>query len=309
MAPSLKLSAGPDLDSLSVLYVNDESKPLDVSTDAFEGRIVVRIKGFTGQLPDNKNDKEESNSTEVENHDTHYFDQSYAKNCTWSIGIQGRFKEEVDVDEVEFGNLFDHSIKDKLPYGTGVALAAVKYIDPNLHHDLYADKPWAFSPLICTMTRINVERLQKDAGSKEDWPAFPQGKDESDYVQEDTSVLLCKKDSTKEVVDKLEENGHADKGTLSSLRSSNDANNAHKTRVKFWGNQRVRQATQFTHDDIITMDFCQGYIRFDNLHLAIAGMEFDLVKYATHNQVVNFLCRNKTTEKVYFVVQFQLLKK
>jgi hypothetical protein len=301
MPPSLKISAGPSLDSLSVLHVNDESQPLDVSTDDFEGRIAVRIKGFTGHLP-------KDGGKDVENEDTHYFDRAYAKNCTWSIGIQGRFKDTIDVDDVEFGNLFEHSIKDKLPYGTGVALTAVGYIDPNLHHDLYADKPWAFSPLICTMTRVHVERLSEGA-KKEEWPALPHGKDDADYVHEDTSLLLCKKGSTTEVDERLEFDGYADRGTLSSLRGSNDANTAHKTRVKFWGNKKVRQEVQFTPQDLLTMDFCQGYIRFDNLHLAIAGMDFDLAKYAADDQTVNFYCRNRTTEKVYFIIQFQLIKK
>ena len=299
--PSLQISAGPSADKLSTLHVNDETKPLDVSNDDFDGRIIVRIKGFTGQRP---------NDT-TENEDTHYFDHSYAKGCTWSVGIQGRFKNDVDVDDVEFGNLFQEPIRDKLPYGTSVALHAVSYIDPNLHHDLYADKPWAFSPLICTMTRINVERLSGEVirhGDKDDWPAFPHGNDESDYVHDDTSVLLCKKGTT-EVDTTLEEDGYADLSSLSQLRSSNDSNNAHKNRGRFWGNEGIRQATKFTPESIVTMDFCQGYIRFDNLHLAIAGMEFDLAKYAADGQTVDFYCRNKHTEKVYFVIQFKITKK
>ena len=300
MAPSLRISAGASVDSLSVLHVNDESKPLTVSTDDFEGRLVVRIKGFTGELP----------SKETVRCDTSYFDHSYASGCSWSIGIQGRFKNDVDVDDVEFGNLFDEPIRDRLPWGTSAALHAISYIDPNLHHDVYADKPWAFSPLICTMTRINVERLSGEVirqGSMDDWPPLPQGSSDSDYVQEDTSALLCAKGTT-ELDSQLEQDGYADLHTLSQLRSSNDAANAHRNRGRFWGNESVRQATKFTPESILTMDFCQGYIRFSDLHLQIAGMSFDLTAYHD-GQPVRFVARNKQTGKAYFVIEFQIVAK
>jgi hypothetical protein len=298
MAPKLRISAGASVESLSVLHINDESKPLDIADEGCEGQIIVRIKNFTGELP--------STDDSASHSDTPYFDHSYAKGCTWSIGIQGRFKDTVDVDDVEFGNLFDTPIKSILPYGTSAALKALSYIDPNLHHDLYADKPWAFSPLICTMTRVNVQQVAEAEGSK-GWPAFPHGKDESDYIQEDTSVLLCK-EGTGKVDTTLEEEGYADLSTLSSLRSSNDATQAPKNRVKFWGNERVRQAVQFNPRHVLTMDFCQGYIQFSDLHLQIAGMSFDLTKYwQSFRKPVRFVARNKSTEKIYFVVEFQLV--
>lgn len=300
MPPSLRVSAGPSTDKLTVLPVNDETKPFAINSDSFEGQVIVRIKGFTGELP--------KGSARLG--DTHYFDHSYAKGCTWSIAIQGRFKEEVEVDAVEYGNLFEKPIRDRLPWGTSAALTAISYIDPNLHQDIYADKPWAFSPLICTMSKMHVERLTADVvrhGEMKDWPvSFPHGQDEKDYTQEDTSVLLCKQGST-EVDPSLEEDGYADMSTLSSLRSSTDQN-ATRNRVKFWGNRGVRQATKFTPQDVITMDFCHGYLQFDTLTLRLAGMTFDLTAYHD-GQPVRFVARNRYTEKIYFVVEFQIAAK
>lgn len=315
MAPSLRISAGPSVDKLSILHVNDETKPLDVSTDDFEGRILVRIKGFTGELPS-------KDTTRVE--DTHYFDGSYAKGCTWSIGIQGRFKKQVEVDEVEFGNLFDQPIRDRLPWGTTAALTAIKYIDPNLTHDVYADKPWAFSPLICTMTRVHVKRLllkekkeeeeaaaaagagAEEYGNKDNWPIFPHGgQNDTDYVQEDTSALICKEGTTNELDSTLETQGFIDLGTLTQLRNQSTAP---RHRSRFWANESIRQLTKFTPQDVFTTDFCLGYIQFSDLHLQIAGMSFDLLAYHD-GQPVRFVARNKRTKDIYFVVEFQIAAK
>jgi hypothetical protein len=295
MAPSLRISAGPSVDKLTVLHVNDETKPWEISTDDFEGRIIVRIKGFTGELPSNETARSD---------DTHYFDHSYAKGCTWSIGVQGRLKKAVDVDDVEFGNLFEKPIRDKLPWGTTAALTAISYLDPNLRHDVYADKPWAFSPLICTMSRVNIQRLAKENQERrEKWPSFPHGKDEDDYVIEDTSALICKDGG--DLDPKLEKEGFIDLGTITQLR---DNATAPKNRGRVWGNKSLRQSVQFTPQDVITTDFCLGFIRFSDLHLAIAGMSFDLVHYHD-GQPVRFVARNKHTEQIYFVVEFQIVAK
>jgi hypothetical protein len=56
-----------------------EQKPHVVSTDLFHGRITVRIKDFTGQVPEGQERQSE----------TKYFDAGHAHGCTWSIQIQG----------------------------------------------------------------------------------------------------------------------------------------------------------------------------------------------------------------------------
>ncbi|KAF8342753.1 uncharacterized protein EI90DRAFT_3190738 [Cantharellus anzutake] len=117
--PRLRVLAGSSLDSLETLYANT-GQLFEVNSDAFEGRIAVFLKDFVNE-----------NGQKTRSH--------------WSIQIlKARLSERCLV-----GNVFDRKLP--LPYGSGVALKFIQYIDPSLDHDLYSDKPWALSPLVTTM--------------------------------------------------------------------------------------------------------------------------------------------------------------
>jgi len=47
------------------------------------------------------------------------------------MGI-GKLLEEVDADEMVFGNRFERSIRDNLPWGTAVAVRFIKWVDATL---------------------------------------------------------------------------------------------------------------------------------------------------------------------------------
>nr|CDI54734.1 conserved hypothetical protein [Melanopsichium pennsylvanicum 4] len=185
MAPSLKVSAGPSVDKLQTVAVNHDDMPTVIDSELFHGRIAVRIKDFTGHDPDGISHQK----------DTPYFDSGHGKNQSWSMQIQGRFKQPVNADDLVFGNEFDKPIKDHLPYGTSLALQFVRVIDPNLQHDLYAQKPHAWSPYLATMPRINSVNLsdnnnnddQDNMDDFEKWPKFPI---HPDYVEDDITSLI-----------------------------------------------------------------------------------------------------------------------
>lgn len=40
----------------------------------------------------------------------------------------GRFLDEIDADELVFGNLFQKPIKDRLPWGTSIAIKAMQSV-------------------------------------------------------------------------------------------------------------------------------------------------------------------------------------
>ncbi|KAA1108788.1 hypothetical protein PGT21_025690 [Puccinia graminis f. sp. tritici] len=148
--PRFDILAGSSLDELSRVKVNaDRSGPLAIKTKSFEGNLTVRMKDFADYNGDIYRDTE-----------TNYF--ANWTDVTWSIQIQGRFLQPTSADDCVFGNTFDKPIRDRLPFGTGAALKAISYIDPSLENDLYADKPWAWSPLLATMNYIRTERLDAD---------------------------------------------------------------------------------------------------------------------------------------------------
>lgn len=55
-----------------------------------------------------------------------------------------------------FGADFDK--KCNPPTGTWVALKFASLIDPALEYDVYCEKPWLLSPLLCSMNILNVQK-------------------------------------------------------------------------------------------------------------------------------------------------------
>ncbi|KAI0064349.1 DUF1769-domain-containing protein [Artomyces pyxidatus] len=133
--PRLRVVAGPSTSELVPITANS-GVPHPIMSDAFEGKILAYIKGFTD---------EQGRVLESE-----YFDREDRKGITWSIQVQGRFLRPISADDVMFGNTFDRPLK--LPWGSGAALKFMKFVDPTLDHDLASStQPWALSPLISTM--------------------------------------------------------------------------------------------------------------------------------------------------------------
>jgi len=132
--PRLRVLAGSALDQLVPVSPNSDI-PVDVSSDAFQGKVAVYIKGF----PD------ASGRTS----DSPYFHTAQRSGITWSFQVQGaprppstvvsstsvanqrtgRFLHPHSADDILFGNTFERPLK--LPWGFG---AAVKFMQCVSHH-------------------------------------------------------------------------------------------------------------------------------------------------------------------------------
>lgn len=141
---------------------------------------------------------------------------------TWSIAVAGRVKKPINADDLRFGNSFERPIRDNLPYGTAIALKAFRLIDPSLEQDLYADKPWAFSPLVATMPVLNVV----DSAEAPAWSA--------EQPSEDASALFPADDP--------------DRGRLIGNAAA---------RRRLFNDAAIRQAIEITPDLHWTCDFAQ----------------------------------------------------
>jgi len=311
--PRLRVLAGPTPASLVPIsnLVNTDT-PHIISTDQFEGHVVVNIKGFTdpqGQVLDSE-----------------YFQRLDRKDITWSIQVQGRFLEHHSADDILFGNTFDRPLK--LPWGSSAALKFMNYIDPALEHDLNSQtKPWALSPLISTMPHFSHSRLDgspsSSRSSSHSWhsaaesvsvldtdyppfPPFPPKKSIEDNltqihhnyqpnVYDSASDLSLSSSSSSSslfqdvktgVKDKLKKKK---KSPLPSLRSLNLR--TAQERQSYFQSTSHRKGITFAADDILTMDFCYGFLDFSpSLALRLpCGISFDLIKY-WDGQPVRFVC-------------------
>lgn len=135
-------------------------------------------------------------------------------------------------------------------------------------HDLYSDQPWAFSPLLATMYRVKADRVSttafEDCTSATEcfassaWPAFPDPKKEEDYLSDNISPLFYKhidEDSEPSLLEDLDldENG---------VKQLNEKHNvyAFKQRAAWLRDARRREKLLITPHDVITSDFCNGYV-------------------------------------------------
>jgi hypothetical protein len=128
----LKVKIGSSIESLVPANVNTPSDPHFIDSPYFVGNILVRIKGY-------------------ENEDSEYFK---GKKRMFAIQFSGRFKHEYSMDDIIFGSEFEKKIV--APTGSWIAVKFASLIDPCVQVDLFCEKPWFYSPLVCSMNTMRV---------------------------------------------------------------------------------------------------------------------------------------------------------
>ncbi|KAI0077345.1 DUF1769-domain-containing protein [Panus rudis PR-1116 ss-1] len=277
--PHLRVLAGPSLSphDLQPVHVNS-GVPVDVSSDAFEGRVAVYIKGFGDECGGTLGEKgiEECGRVTGKKYFAEREREGKGKGVTWSIQVQGRFLQPHSADDIMFGNVFDRALK--LPWGFGAVLKFMKYIDPTLEHDLTSkSRPWALSPLIATMPHMQIHHRPNDEDWSQ-WPTFPPSKP----ITDDISDLQL----------------HPHKKHPHPLHHHHLANeaHAHTKRKTHFQHSSARQQLTYTPQHLLTTDFCYDYLLFhskDNgcgvtLKLP-GGISIDMLRY-WDGQPVKFVC-------------------
>lgn len=127
-----------------------EEYNVPINTAVGPAKVAVRIANYNGK---NQTDK--------------YFDEGNGHQSDGvSIQFQITFNEDVNGDDVIWGNDFDKPIRDMLPYGTSIGLKILKWIDPTVDGDVYADEPYLYGKALGSIPSIQE-------GS--DWGYIPRG--------------------------------------------------------------------------------------------------------------------------------------
>ncbi|KAJ3152156.1 hypothetical protein HDU89_001375 [Geranomyces variabilis] len=168
----LRCRIGPSLDCMAVAKVNDENNPHFIDSPFFTGYVGVRVKNFKGFTPDG--------SEPIET--LKYFE---GKKRLFSVQVQGRFKHEYTADDVVFGSAFEHKVTP--PTGSWVALKFAALIDPALKNDIYDDKPWLWSPALCSYNIVNVSKPSKPVANAHPSKQIDKSSVTESYVGPDTS--------------------------------------------------------------------------------------------------------------------------
>ncbi|THH26539.1 hypothetical protein EUX98_g7649 [Antrodiella citrinella] len=151
--------------------------------------------------------------------------------------------------------------REAIPWGFTAVTSFMQYLDPTLEQDLTSPTPWALSPFITTMPYFEHTRLNSEE-EKVEAKTFPPPKP----VGENVSALRFTRDDP-------EIEGGVNRKT-------------------YFQSAAHRKTVEFGPQDVITADFCWGYLNFtpDGISARIpGGFTLDLMKY-WDGLPVRFVC-------------------
>ena len=174
------------------------------------------------------------------------------------------------------------------PTGAWVAIKFANLIDPALATDIYAEKPWLYSPLLCSMNTVSVSKndtiipFTRDAFSKsiESYP--------------DSHLFLGKWIWSGVFEDLKEDN---------SLLGGNFENNF-ADRRRYYQKSENRDTNTFKLDHIYNLEIFAPFIDLNTFDLSL-GININVLPYL-NSQPIRLICKSKSLNVVLFVIEFDL---
>ncbi|KUI70645.1 hypothetical protein VM1G_05695 [Cytospora mali] len=283
----LRITAGPtyNLDDHTEVPVNSPT-PVKIRTEHMDIDLNVRIQNYRG-LP--LKSPSTSPYFEQEPHNTNKDQYSIAfrftpKRPSSQKPGAAETPEQIDTQEedddepegisgtdLQFGNDFDHPIRDRLPPGFSYAMKIVKWwIDPGIDGDPYADSPYLFGPALSSFNHIQVG---------------PGTFDES-------KGGLCIQEG-------------ASDGDAKEWRQDAGAPDDSKARMKWALRDDSKENWVWEYGRTYAADFFNAYLDFSEFALRLPGYAVPIMKY-WDGQGLRYVLRNRTTKQIYLVVLFTL---
>ncbi|KAI1371829.1 DUF1769-domain-containing protein [Hypoxylon crocopeplum] len=176
-------------------------------------------------------------------------------------------------EDLQFGNDFDHPIRDRLPPGFSYAMNIVKWwIDPGLDGDAYADRPHLYGPALSSFNAVHAGPGEVDPEKGGLW--FEEGGDE-DGLQE---------------------------------REAIGAPETAKDRMKWALKPANKSRWIFQYGKTYCLDFFNPYLDFNEFSLRLPGFTLPIMKY-WDGQSLRYVLRNRSTDETYLVIVFTLYLK
>ncbi|KAL4956382.1 hypothetical protein BDW69DRAFT_192431 [Aspergillus filifer] len=262
----LKVTAGPSYDAATHVDVPvNQDKTLNIKSEHSTTDLAVRIQNYTGYPAT-------SPKTNA------YFQDPKHTKDQYSISFAIRFNQDVNGNDLIFGNDFDRPVRDRLPPGFNAALKLAQWtIDPALDGDAYADRPYLYSPALATWNAFRVGGEKKGEGKVPDVHGF--------------------------VVEEGEEGGDG-----GSLRSEKGVPETIDGRRNYFQNEANRKAWSFEEGRVYWADFGNQYLDFNEFTLCLPGFNINALHYIdekTHS--LRYVLKNRATGDVYLVVVFTLV--
>ncbi|KAK4132746.1 DUF1769-domain-containing protein [Trichocladium antarcticum] len=277
----LRVTAGPDYDvagSHVEVPVNSPA-PIHIASAAIDADLCVRVKDYRG-LP-----RSAPTTSGYFAAGRHAVDGDTYRNEGEQIreGNGGDNNEDapgVPATDLQFGNDFDHPIRDRLPPGFGTAMNIVKWwIDPGLEGDPYADTPYLYGPALSSFNAVHVGDGECDDAKGGLW---------------------------------VEEGGDAaGMDWRRGLGAPDDA----RARMKWALGKAARERWVWEYGRAYGVDFFNPYIDFGEFALRLPGFNLPIMRYwdgqglrrhRKRSHHLRYVLRNRATGQVYLVVVFTL---
>ncbi|KAJ3102202.1 hypothetical protein HDU97_000699 [Phlyctochytrium planicorne] len=304
----LRVRIGPSLSSLQTYNVNDDSHPHFIDSPYFTGNVAVRVKNFNGIVPD---------GVAAPTPSTDYFG---TRRRLFSIQVQGRFKHEYPTDDVIFGAEFENKVSP--PTGAWLAVKFANYIDPALITDMYSDRPWLYSPMLCSMNTVNVVKAPGPVSGAAPLPITPTnpplragGKEVSVPLEkagadveknlgkwewggevelkEENTLLIP--DPSKIVIEDAD-------GSYNGLPFPSDGI---AERRKWFNKKDNRLTTTFSPDYVYNLEIFAPFIDFNTFDLTL-GINVNLLRYL-QDQPIRLICKSHSKNIPFYVIEFLLV--
>ncbi|KAK4176584.1 hypothetical protein QBC36DRAFT_352035 [Triangularia setosa] len=301
----LRVTVGPSYDVSSHKLVDvNASTPTAISSDLISASLNVRIQNYHRSVPPKR---VPSTSPYFEQEPHKYNNDQYSIAFKFTLKpppkdmssrnetgeVEDDSGEEIaDEDgvgnigvsgaDLQFGNDFDHPIRDRLPPGFGTAMRIVKWwVDPGLDGDPYADEPYLYGPALSSFNAVRV-------GSGE-------------YSEEKGGLWV-------------EEGGDQEWRRQVGVPGG-DSQDGGKQRQKWALKQENLEKWVWEYGREYSVDFFNPYIDFGEFALRLPGFSLGIMRYwdgqglsanVKRLHQLRYVLRNKKTKQVYLVVLFTL---
>jgi hypothetical protein len=291
---------GPDYYNLKKYAVNDDKRPAFVNSSHFTGYVTVRLQNLTC-----KGDPEViKTSSYFENH-----------RRVFSFQFQGRFKSSNtrhedglwSYDDVLFCAETENAVSP--PTGSSLVVKFARYIDPGFTADgmFLQKRPWAGSWLVCGMNVINAWQAELDEklGTTRvgiDGSQYEFIQDEKTVTPENVSPRQSErtKDPLLPIGPWVYYGRHHLEEDAKLILPEKPKISSSKRRHHFL-NAKTRQSHFFDPDLVYAFDFFNNFTNFSTMQ-ADMFIKFSMSK-VLRNQPLRFVCRDKTGENVFFVIE------
>ncbi|KAK3388453.1 hypothetical protein B0T20DRAFT_425473 [Sordaria brevicollis] len=236
-------------------------------------------------------------------------------------GVKG-----IPASDLQFGNDFDHPIRNYLPPGVNTAMNILKWwIDPGLEGDAYADEPFLYGPALSSFNAVRVGAgdldgdvglwVEEGASSSED--EGDDGDDGEIAAGNGNGTAASGNDNPKP---EHENNGKSGKPTNSTnpkavisgkkwreeILHGTGVGNDPKRRQKWALKQDAKEKWIWEYGRTYSVDFFNPYIDFGKCELKLPGFGVNVLRYWDGETGLRYVLRNRLTSKPYLVILFTL---